>query len=110
MLRGGFNYFKQAHPLVHELMDGFIRRRLRAILRKQEKRAGIGRRDHRQHCGHAAAGALIGGPVGLIAGALIGDHLMGQEKTAGASVSDRPELERVGAFATRKRASQRRAH
>jgi osmotically inducible lipoprotein OsmB len=29
--------------------------------------------------GHAAAGALIGGPVGLIAGALIGDHLMGQE-------------------------------
>lgn len=30
--------------------------------------------------GHAAAGALIGGPVGLIAGALIGDQLMGQEK------------------------------
>jgi osmotically inducible lipoprotein OsmB len=29
--------------------------------------------------GHAAVGALIGGPVGLIAGALIGDHLMGQE-------------------------------
>lgn len=29
--------------------------------------------------GHAAAGALIGGPAGLIAGALIGDHLMGQE-------------------------------
>jgi len=30
--------------------------------------------------GHAAAGALIGGPVGLIAGALIGDHLMGRER------------------------------
>jgi outer membrane lipoprotein SlyB len=30
--------------------------------------------------GHAAAGALIGGPVGLIAGALIGDHLMGQDR------------------------------
>jgi outer membrane lipoprotein SlyB len=30
--------------------------------------------------GHAAAGALIGGPVGLIAGALIGDQLMGQER------------------------------
>jgi hypothetical protein len=30
--------------------------------------------------GHAAAGALIGGPVGLIAGALIGDHLMGLER------------------------------
>ena len=32
MLRGWFNYFKQAHPLVHEMMDGFIRRRLRAML------------------------------------------------------------------------------
>jgi osmotically inducible lipoprotein OsmB len=30
--------------------------------------------------GHPAVGALIGGPVGLIAGALIGDHLMGQER------------------------------
>jgi RNA-directed DNA polymerase len=48
MLRGWFNYFKHAHPLVHELMDGFIRRRLRAILRKQDKRPGIGRcfNDH----------------------------------------------------------------
>ena len=43
MLRGWFNYFKQAHPLVHEMMDGFIRRRLRALLRKQEKRPGRGR-------------------------------------------------------------------
>jgi RNA-directed DNA polymerase len=50
MLRGWFHYFKQAHPLVHELMDGFIRRRLRAILRKQEKRPGRGRclDDHRR--------------------------------------------------------------
>lgn len=30
--------------------------------------------------GHAAVGALIGGPVGLVAGALIGDHLMGRER------------------------------
>jgi outer membrane lipoprotein SlyB len=30
--------------------------------------------------GHAAVGALIGGPVGLVAGALIGDQLMGQEQ------------------------------
>ena len=30
--------------------------------------------------GHAAIGALIGGPVGLIAGALIGDQLMGREQ------------------------------
>jgi len=43
MLRGWFNYFKQAHPMVHEWMDGFTRRRLRAILRKQEKRPGRGR-------------------------------------------------------------------
>ena len=50
MLRGWFNYFKQAHPMVHELMDGFIRRRLRALLRKQEKRPGRGRclDDHLQ--------------------------------------------------------------
>ena len=43
MLRGWFNYFKQAHPLVHKWMDGFTRRRLRALLRKQEKRPGRGR-------------------------------------------------------------------
>lgn len=30
--------------------------------------------------GHAAVGAAIGGPVGLIAGALIGDQLLGQER------------------------------
>lgn len=30
--------------------------------------------------GHAAVGALIGGPVGLIAGALIGDQLMAQDR------------------------------
>jgi RNA-directed DNA polymerase len=49
-LRGWFNYFKHAHPLVHQLTDGFVRRRLRAILRKQEKRPGMGkcRDDHRR--------------------------------------------------------------
>jgi RNA-directed DNA polymerase len=48
MLRGWFNYFKQAHPAVHELMDGFVRRRLRAVLRKQGKRPGMGQclNDH----------------------------------------------------------------
>jgi RNA-directed DNA polymerase len=47
-LRGWFNYFKHAHPWGHVLMDGFVRRRLRAILRKQDKRPGIGRcfNDH----------------------------------------------------------------
>ena len=43
MLRGWFNYFKHAVPSDFRLLDGFIRRRLRAILRKQEKRPGFGR-------------------------------------------------------------------
>jgi RNA-directed DNA polymerase len=47
-LRGWFHYFKHAQPWVHQLMDGFVRRRLRAILRKQDKRPGMGkcRDDH----------------------------------------------------------------
>jgi RNA-directed DNA polymerase len=50
MLRGWFNYFKHAHPMTFSGMDGFIRRRLRAILRKQEKRPGVGRclDDHKR--------------------------------------------------------------
>jgi RNA-directed DNA polymerase len=48
-LRGWFNYFKQAHPGTFKRMDQFVRRRLRAILRKQEKRPGLGRcRDDHQ--------------------------------------------------------------
>jgi RNA-directed DNA polymerase len=43
MLRGWFGYFKHAAPSEFRLLDGFIRRRLRAILRKQEKRPGFGR-------------------------------------------------------------------
>jgi RNA-directed DNA polymerase len=43
MLRGWFNYFKHAHSSTFRKVDGFIRRRLRAVLRKQEKRPGIGR-------------------------------------------------------------------
>jgi RNA-directed DNA polymerase len=42
-LRGWFNYFKHAHPMVHRSVDGFVRRRLRAVLRKQKKRPGMGR-------------------------------------------------------------------
>ena len=42
-LRGWFGYFKHAEVLEFKRMDGFIRRRLRALLRKQEKRPGIGR-------------------------------------------------------------------
>ena len=49
-VRGWFEYFKHAHHYTFGSLDGFIRRRLRAILRKQQKRPGSGRteRDHRQ--------------------------------------------------------------
>ena len=49
-LIGWFGYFKHADPLEFKRMDGFIRRRLRALLRKQDKRPGIGRcqADHRR--------------------------------------------------------------
>jgi RNA-directed DNA polymerase len=49
-LRGWFNYFKHAHPNTFRWMDGFVRRRLRAVLRKQEKRPGMGicRDDHQR--------------------------------------------------------------
>ena len=45
MLRGWFGYFKHATPALYGVIDGFIRRRLRAILRKQDKRPGIGRSE-----------------------------------------------------------------
>ena len=49
-LRGWFNYFKHAHPNTFKWMDSFVRRRLRAMLRKQEKRPGMGicREDHQR--------------------------------------------------------------
>lgn len=48
ILKGWFGYFQQAHRLTFRGVDGFVRRRLRAILRKREKRPGFGRtaRDH----------------------------------------------------------------
>lgn len=42
VLRGWFNYFKHAHWMTFPRLDGFIRRRLRAILRKQTGRGGMG--------------------------------------------------------------------
>lgn len=50
MLRGWFGYFKHARPRLFRRLDGFVRRRLRAILRKQEKRPSMGRSeaDHRR--------------------------------------------------------------
>ena len=49
-LIGWFGYFKHAHKWTFKEVDGFVRRRLRAILRKQDKRPGIGRclNDHMQ--------------------------------------------------------------
>lgn len=43
MLKGWFGYFQHAHWTTFRPLDGFIRRRLRAMLRKQEKRPGQGR-------------------------------------------------------------------
>ena len=42
MLRGWFGYFKQAHPTTFRDIDGFIRRRLRSFLLKQNKRVAFG--------------------------------------------------------------------
>jgi RNA-directed DNA polymerase len=48
ILKGWFGYFQHAHRTTFRDVDGFVRRRLRAILRKREKRPGFGRtsRDH----------------------------------------------------------------
>jgi len=50
MLRGWYEYFQHAHPWTYSGMDGFIRRRLRSLRRKQQKRPGTGRTlaDHRR--------------------------------------------------------------
>jgi RNA-directed DNA polymerase len=49
-IKGWFEYFKHAHHYTFSSLDGLIRRRLRAVLRKQKKRPSSGRtvRDHRQ--------------------------------------------------------------
>ena len=46
-LRGWFEYFKQSHGWTFPPLDGWVRRRLRSILRKRSKRQGISRgHDH----------------------------------------------------------------
>ena len=49
-LKGWYAYFKQAHRFTFSSIDGFVRRRLRAMLRKQKHRPGQGRclNDHKQ--------------------------------------------------------------
>jgi RNA-directed DNA polymerase len=51
MLKGWFNYFKHAQGAVFIILDGFVRRRLRAILRRQHHlkgRLGHSLEDHRR--------------------------------------------------------------
>lgn len=50
MLRGWYQYFKHAHRITFSKLDGFIRRRLRSILRAYEGRRGHGhtREDHQR--------------------------------------------------------------
>ncbi len=49
-LKGWYGYFQHAHGLTFQLIDGFVRRRLRALLRRYKHRPGQGRclRDHKQ--------------------------------------------------------------
>ncbi len=49
-LRGWFGYFKHARPGIFVTLDQMIRRRLRAMLRKQARRPGVGNRrsDHQR--------------------------------------------------------------
>lgn len=42
-LRGWFGYFKHARPSIFSKLDKMIRRRLRAMLRRQTRRSGFGR-------------------------------------------------------------------
>jgi RNA-directed DNA polymerase len=50
LLRGWFGYFKHARSTTFRDIDGFVRRRLRALLRKRVKRPGLGRtpKDHQR--------------------------------------------------------------
>ena len=50
ILKGWFGYFQHACYTTFRTIDGFVRRRLRAILRKRANRTGFGRcaRDHRR--------------------------------------------------------------
>ena len=49
-LQGWYGYFQHAHRHTFTAIDGFVRRRLRAMLRRQQHRPGHGRclRDHQQ--------------------------------------------------------------
>jgi len=48
-LRGWFEYFKHSHRPTFSSIDGFVRRRLRSILRRQTHRKGSARRHGADH-------------------------------------------------------------
>lgn len=49
MLRGWFTYFRHCHPQVYRDLDGWVRMRLRSILRRRRGRRGRGRgADHQR--------------------------------------------------------------
>ncbi len=49
VLRGWFEYFKHSHRNTFKAIDGWVRMRLRSILRKQHKKTGRGRgSDHQR--------------------------------------------------------------
>jgi RNA-directed DNA polymerase len=50
ILQGWFGYFQHAHHYTFSTIDGFVRRRLRAVLRRRFHRPGLGhcQRDHNQ--------------------------------------------------------------
>jgi RNA-directed DNA polymerase len=54
ILKGWFEYFRHAHRTTFRDLDGFVRRRLRALLRKQQKRPGPGSShgDHQRWPNH----------------------------------------------------------
>lgn len=57
-VRGWFEYFKHGHPTTFPSLDGWIRGRLRSILRKRMKRKGRGRGADHQRWPNAYFAAL----------------------------------------------------
>lgn len=49
VLRGWFGYFRHAHPWTFPMVDGFVRRRLRSILRKYRGRPAAGSQSRQAH-------------------------------------------------------------
>jgi RNA-directed DNA polymerase len=61
MLKGWFNYFKHAQGAVFIILDGFVRRRLRAILRRQHHLKGRLGHSLEDHAAGPMPSSLSGG-------------------------------------------------